>query len=51
MGGLLYTIVTILFVIWLVGFLMHIGGAFIHLLLVIAGIIFIYQLIAGRRTI
>jgi len=51
MGGLLYTIITILFVLWLIGFLMHIGGGLIHILLVAAVIIFIFQLITGRRAV
>ena len=51
MGGLLYTIISILFVLWLVGFLMHIGGGLIHVLLVAALIIFIFQLVTGRRAV
>ena len=51
MGGILYTIITILFVLWLLGFLMHIGGGLIHILLVAALIIFVYQMLMGRRTV
>ena len=51
MGGLLYTIVSILFVLWLIGFLMHIGGGLIHILLVAALIVFIFQLVTGRRAV
>jgi len=51
MGGLLYTIISILFVLWLIGFLMHIGGGLIHVLLVAAVIIFIFQLVTGRRAV
>lgn len=51
MGGILYTIITILFIFWLLGFLMHIGGGLIHILLVAAVIIFIFQLITGRRAV
>ena len=51
MGGILYTIITILFVFWLLGFLMHIGGGLIHILLVAALILFIFQLVTGRRTV
>ncbi|HKD74051.1 MAG TPA: lmo0937 family membrane protein [Ktedonobacterales bacterium] len=35
---------------WLIGFLVHIGGGLIHLLLVIALIILIINLVTGRRT-
>jgi hypothetical protein len=34
---------------WLLGLILHIGGGLIHLLLVIAAIIFIYDFITGRR--
>jgi hypothetical protein len=36
---------------WLLGFTIHIGGGFIHILLVIALAMFIYRLIAGRRAV
>lgn len=46
---MLLTIVAILFVLWLLGFfVVHIGGL-IHLLLVIALVVFVYNLITGRR--
>ena len=46
---MLWTIIVILVVLWLLGFLGHIGGGLIHLLLVIADIIVIVNLIQGRR--
>jgi hypothetical protein len=46
---MIYTIVVILVVLWLIGLLAHIGGGLIHLLLVIALIVFIWNLITGRR--
>jgi len=51
MGNLLWTVITILVVLWLVGFLMHLGGSLIHLLLVVALILFIYNLVTGRRAV
>jgi len=52
MVGLLYAIITVLVVLWLVGLLLvHIGGPLIHLLLVVATILVIYQFITGRRAI
>lgn len=36
--------------IWLLGLLLKIGGAFIHILLVIAAVVFIIDFITGRRT-
>lgn len=46
---MLWTIIVILFVLWLLGFSLHIGGGLIHLLLVIAVIVLIFNLITGRR--
>jgi hypothetical protein len=48
---MLWTILVILLVLWLVGFLGHIGGGLIHLLLVIALIVFIINLVSGRRAV
>jgi 4-hydroxybenzoate polyprenyltransferase len=46
---MLYTIVGLLVVLWLLGFIAHVGGGLIHILLVVAAAVFIYNLIAGRR--
>jgi len=46
---MLWTIFVILVILWLLGFLLHIGGGLIHLLLVIAVIVLIYNLIMRRR--
>ncbi len=46
---MLWTIVGVLLLLWLLGFAVHIGGGLIHLLLVIAVIVIIYNLITGRR--
>ena len=52
MGGILYTIAVILFVLWLIGFVfMHVSSGLIHLLLVIAIIVVVYQLVTGRRSV
>jgi hypothetical protein len=50
MGGILWGIVSILFTLWLIGLIIHIGGAMIHLLLVVAVALFIYNLISGRKA-
>lgn len=47
---MLYTIIVILVILWLLGLIGHIAGGFIHLLIVAAVVILIYQLIAGRRA-
>lgn len=46
---MIYTIIGVLLVLWLLGFIGHIGGELVHLLLVIAIIVFIYRMITGRR--
>jgi hypothetical protein len=48
---MMWTILVILVVLWLVGFLGHFGGSFIHLLLVIAAIVLVINLLSGRRTV
>jgi hypothetical protein len=48
MAGLLWTIIVVLFVLWLIGFAVHIGGGLIHLLLVIALILIVVNLLTGR---
>jgi fatty acid desaturase len=46
---MLWTIIVILFILWLLGFTLHVGGGLIHILLVLAVIVLIYNLITGRR--
>ena len=46
---MLWTIFVILVILWLLGFSLNIGGGLIHILLVIALIVLIYNLIARRR--
>ena len=46
---MLWTIFVILLVLWLLGFTFHIGGGLIHILIVIAVIVLIFNLIGGRR--
>jgi len=50
MGGILWTIISIMFVLWLVGLVAHIGGGLIHLLLVVAVVLFLVNMFTGRRT-
>ena len=48
---MLWTIIVILLVLWLLGFISHVGGGLIHLLLVVAVIVLIYNLVTGRRAV
>jgi hypothetical protein len=47
-AGLLWTIIVILFILWLIGFLVHVGGGLIHLLLLVVLILVIFNLLSGR---
>ena len=47
---MLYTILGVLLVLWLLGFSMHVGGGLIHTLLVIAVVVFLVNLLSGRRA-
>lgn len=48
LANLIWTLIVILFVLWLLGFLLHVGGALIHLVLVIAVVLVIVNLLTGR---
>ena len=48
MAGLIWAIIVVLFVFWLLGFTLHIAGGFIHLLLVIAVVLLIFNIVTGR---
>ena len=48
---MLWTIFAILLILWLLGWGFHVAGSLIHLLLVVALVVLIINLIAGRRTI
>ena len=48
---MLWTILGILVLLWLLGFITHIGGALIHLILVVALIVFVVNLLTGRSTV
>ena len=47
--GLLHWIGGVIVFFWLVGFLLHIGGGLIHMLLVLAVILFLVDMIFGKR--
>ena len=49
---MLYTIAVVLIVLWLLGFFaFHVGSGLIHILLVIAVIMIIWNLVSGRRAV
>ena len=50
LGSILWTVVVVLIVLWILGLVIHIGGGLIHLLLVVALIVLLYNLFVGRRS-
>jgi hypothetical protein len=48
---MLWTILVILLLLWLLGFSLHIAGGLIHLLLVVALVVLIFNLVTGRRRV
>ena len=51
MANLLWTVIVVLFVLWLLGFVMHFGGGLIHLVLVVAVVLVVFNLLTkGKAT-
>jgi hypothetical protein len=48
---MIWTIIGILFLLWLAGFVFNIAGGLIHILLVVAVVMIIYRLITGRSAV
>jgi hypothetical protein len=48
---MLWALIVVLVILWLLGFSLSVGGGLIHLLLVLALIVLLYQLISGRRSV
>ena len=47
---MLWTLIGLLLLFWLLGFAFHVAGGIIHVLLVIAVVLFLVNMISGRRT-
>lgn len=47
---MLLTIAAVLVILWILGFTLNIGGWLIHLLIVIALVVFIYDMVVRRRA-
>jgi hypothetical protein len=46
---MLWTILVVLLILWLLGFSLHVGGGLIHLLLIVALVVLVFNLLTGRR--
>jgi hypothetical protein len=47
----IWTILVVLLILWLLGFSLHVGGGLIHLLLVVAVVVLVFNLITRRRIV
>ena len=50
MANLLWTVIVVLFVLWLLGFVMHFGGGLIHIVLVVAVILVVYNIVTKGKV-
>jgi hypothetical protein len=46
---MIWTIFVILLIMWLLGFGFHLGGGLIHILLVVAVVVLVFNLLSGSR--
>jgi hypothetical protein len=46
---MLWLLILLILLLWVLGFATSVGGSLIHLLLVIALVVLIYQLVTGQR--
>ena len=46
---MIWTILVVLLVLWLLGFIGNVAGGFIHLLLLVAAVVLVVKLVSGRR--
>ncbi len=49
MTGLLWIVLAVVLVVWLAGLLLRVAGNAVHLLLVVALAVLIYNVVTGRR--
>ena len=48
---MLWTLIVLLLLFWLLGFAFNVAGGIVHVLLVIAVVLFVVNLLSGRRTV
>ena len=48
---MLWTLIVLFLILWLLGFSFSIGGSMIHLLLVVALVVFVINMVMGRRAV
>ena len=47
---MLWTVVAFLLIMWLLGFSLHLAGGLVHILLVVALVVIVFNLLTGRRA-
>ncbi|MEI7925123.1 MAG: lmo0937 family membrane protein [Chloroflexota bacterium] len=47
---MLWGLLVLVLILWLVGFTAHIAGGLIHILLVVALVVLVFNLVSGRRS-
>lgn len=50
MVGVIWGIISLLVLLWFIGLMIHVGGALIHLLLVVAVVLVLVNFITGRKA-
>lgn len=48
---MLWTVFVVVLILWLLGFSFHIAGGLIHILLVVALAVLVFNLLSGRRSV
>ena len=48
---MLWTLLLLVFLLWLLGIITHVGGTLVHLLLVFAVFLFLIELLSRRRVV
>jgi hypothetical protein len=51
MLSIIWAVLVVLVILWLLGFIVGVGGSLIHLLLVVALLLLIYNLLVGRTRV
>ena len=51
LANILWLVVAVIVALWLIGLLANVAGNLIHLLLLVALVVLVYNLVAGRRAV
>jgi hypothetical protein len=51
MFGILWLVIAALVAFWLIGLFMHVAGGLIHIALVVAAVLFVINMFAGRTRV